>query len=71
MLNAALGGAADAVDALVGLLWREALEGDTDILALFFQQIVVSRGVDTGQPYSANFGNLASPCPLSMMPALN
>lgn len=40
---AALDGAADAVDALVGLLCGEALEGDLHGFVLFLEEVVVSE----------------------------
>lgn len=40
--GAALDGAADAVDALVGLLGGEALEGNLDGFVLLLEEVVVS-----------------------------
>ena len=45
VLVAALGGAAEAVDTLVGLLGGEALEGELDGLTLLLVQVVVPIGV--------------------------
>lgn len=42
MLDAELGRATDAVDALVGLLVCEALEGEVDFLTLLLEEIVVA-----------------------------
>lgn len=42
MLVTALRRSSDTVDALVGFLGRETLEGDLDSVALFFVQVVVS-----------------------------
>lgn len=39
---AALDGATDAVDTLVGLLGRQTLQGDLDSFVLFLEEIVVS-----------------------------
>lgn len=44
MLVAALLGAADAVDALVGFLGGEAGEGDADGITLLLVEVVVSAG---------------------------
>ncbi len=44
VLVAALSGTAETVDAVVGLLAREALDGDLDGLALLLEEVIESVG---------------------------
>lgn len=64
MLVAALGGAADAVDALVRLLVGEALDGDLDGLALFFEEVIESV---TGPALAWCFGFVIAQHPSSIV----
>lgn len=59
VLVAALGGAAEAVDTLVGLLGGEALEGDLDGLTLLLVQVVVPIVISAFQSFRSPGHQLA------------